>query len=184
MSQNVSPMTKCCSSATEEMGNKKILLEYLYLDLDVCNRCIGTEQVLDEVVTTLTPAIQLGGFEVEYRKIKMETPELAQQYQFESSPTIRINGKDICLNVQENPCDCCSDISGTNVDCRTFEYKGQSYEVPPKEMLAEVILQAVFSSTKEKCCADGEYALPENLEVFYKGKTEKSDCGCGSGCCN
>ena len=28
------------------MSNKKILVEYLYLDLKTCDRCIGTDNVL------------------------------------------------------------------------------------------------------------------------------------------
>ena len=183
MSQTLSPLSKCCSDGFERSNPKIVLLEYLYLDLQTCERCVGTEQVLDEVVTTLRPALQLGGYEVDYRKIKMETLELAKQYQFRSSPTIRVNGRDICLAVQENSCDCCSDISGTDVDCRIFEYNGKNYEVPPKEMLAEAILQAVFSFREKKCCPDSEYVLPVNLETFYQGKSEKSGCDCGSNCC-
>jgi hypothetical protein len=51
--------------------------------------------VLDEVMATLTPALKLAGYEVEYNKIEMKTAELARQYQFLSSPTIRVNGRDI-----------------------------------------------------------------------------------------
>ena len=87
--------------------------------------------MLDEVLSKLDPVLQLAGYALDYRKIKMETVDLARQYRFESSPTIRVNGRDICFNVQENPCNCCSAISGSIVDCRIFEYEGQSYEVPP-----------------------------------------------------
>ena len=162
---------------------KPVLVEYLYLDLQVCDRCIDTEQVLDEVLTKLSPMLQLAGYELEYRKTKMETPALAQQYRFVSSPTVRVNGQDICFNVQENPCDCCSDISGSIVDCRIFEYEGQSYEVPPQEMLAEAILKAVFGSQGTPCCTEIGYTLPKNLEVFYEGKNNTSGCDCASSCC-
>lgn len=160
-----------------------MLVEYLYLDLQVCDRCIGTEEVLDEVLTKLDPVLQLAGYALEYRKTKMETAELAQQYRFESSPTVRVNGRDVCFKVQENACDCCSDISGSIVDCRIFEYEGQSYEVPPQEMLAEAILKAVFGSQGAPCCAENAYSLPRNLEVFYEGKSNKSGCDCASGWC-
>jgi hypothetical protein len=183
VSQTLSPLSKCCSSGFGGTKTKKVLLEYLYLDLQTCSRCIGAEQVLDEVVTTLRPALQLGGYEVDYRKIKMETPELAKQYQFQSSPTIRVNGRDVCSAVQESNCDCCSDISGTDVDCRIFEYNGEKYEVPPKEMLAEAILQAVFAFREEACSCDSEYELPENLRTFYIGKSNKSSCDHGNSCC-
>lgn len=164
------------------MSYKKIIVEYLYLDLKTCDRCIETDNVLDEVMLTLTPALKLAGCEVEYRKIEMETAELAEHYRFLSSPTIRVNGQDICKSVAENSCGCCSDISGTDVDCRVFEYNGESYEVPPKEMLAEAILNAVFGCV-EISCSCSKYELPDNLKTFYGGKKSRSGCSCGGCCC-
>lgn len=172
----------CCSCGCETGSQKKIVVDYLYLDLEICNRCIGTDSVLDEVMMILTPALSIAGFEVEYRKIEMKTAEIAGHYKFLSSPTIRVNGQDICQSVAENSCGCCSDISGTDVGCRVFEYNGETYEVPTKEMLAEAILNAVFGGN-ETGCSCGEYQLPENLREFYQGKKEKSGCSCGGNCC-
>lgn len=173
---------ECNSSCGRKTNTKKgVLIEYLYLDLQTCERCIGTDHVLDEVMLTLTPALKLAGYLVEYNKMEMKTAEIAKRYQFLSSPTIRVNGRDICLSVQENSCGCCSDISGTDVDCRVFEFKGKSYEVPPKEMLAESILRAVFGQI-EGGCSCGNYELPGNLKLFFEGKVHKK-CSCGGNCC-
>ncbi|NLE23762.1 MAG: DUF2703 domain-containing protein, partial [Clostridiaceae bacterium] len=79
-------------------------------------------------------------------------------------------------------CGCCSEISGTDVDCRVFEYNGETYEVAPKEMLAESILQSVFGQSENGCSCDG-YKLPENLKNFYEGKKSKSGCSCGGNYC-
>lgn len=171
----------CCSCGCEAKPEKKVIIEYLYLDLQICDRCIGTDNVLDEVLLTITPAFKLAGYEVEYRKIEMETAELAEQYKFLSSPTIRVNGQDICQWVSENSCGCCSEISGTDVDCRVFEYNGETYEVPPKEMLAEAILGTVFRKV-EAGCSCKLYELPENLRDFFAGKKDKK-CSCGGNCC-
>ena len=170
-----------CSCGGEVDSTKKIIVEYLYLDLETCDRCIGTDNILDDVMTALTPALKIAGFEVDYRKIEMKTEEIASAYKFLSSPTIRVNGKDICQSVAENSCGCCSDISGTDVNCRVFEYNGQSYEVPPKEMLAEAVLHEVFAQASTGCSC-GEYELPENLKEFYEGKNNKSNCSCGGNC--
>jgi len=43
----------------------------------------------------LIPTLSIAGFEVEYNKIEMKTAEIAEQYKFISSPTIRVNGHDI-----------------------------------------------------------------------------------------
>jgi hypothetical protein len=170
-----------CTCGCTKAYEKKVTVEYLYLDLQTCDRCIGTDQVLDEVMLALTPALKLAGYLVEYNKIEMKTAEIAERYQFFSSPTIRVNGHDICMSVKENSCGCCSDISGTDVDCRVFEYNGEAYEIPPKEMLAESILRAVFGQIEGgRSC--GNYKLPENLKLFFEGKAHKK-CSCGGNCC-
>ncbi|SHI86439.1 DUF2703 domain-containing protein [Parasporobacterium paucivorans] len=170
-----------CSCGSNGTSDKKILVEYLYLDLQTCDRCIGTDNVLVEVMMVLTPALNIAGYEVEYNNIEMKTEELARQYQFLSSPTIRVNGRDVCQSVAENNCGCCGEISGTDVDCRVFEYEGETYEVAPKKMLAEAILQMVFGQT-ESGCDNGEYELPENLKTFFEGKKNQA-CSCGGNCC-
>lgn len=162
--------------------SKKILqLEYLFLDLETCNRCVGTDQVLDDVVKVITPALELAGYRIKYHKIEISTEDIAKEYRFVSSPTIRVNGRDICSTVAESNCGCCSDISGADVDCRVFEYKGNFYEIPPKVMLAEAILSAIFTPSDDKTT---KYALPDNLKSFYEGKVQKrSSCSCTDGCC-
>ncbi|MDY6969028.1 MAG: DUF2703 domain-containing protein [Spirochaetota bacterium] len=169
-----------CSHDHNKKINNKILIEYLFLDLETCDRCIGTERVLDEVIFTITPALQLAGYQVEYKKIEIETDEMAFHYKFFSSPTIKVNGFDICSSVKENNCDCCSEISGTDVDCRVFIYNRKTYEVPPKEMLANKILSSVFKGNVDGYV--GEYNLPENLKAFFRGKGSKG-CSCGENCC-
>jgi NAD-dependent dihydropyrimidine dehydrogenase PreA subunit len=174
----------CCSCRCGSTSGKKAVVEYLYLDLKTCERCIGTDNVLDEVMLTLTPALKLAGYAAEYIKIEMKTAEIAEQYKFLSSPTIRVNGQDICRSVAENSCGCCSDISGTDTDCRVFEHNGETYEVPPKEMLAEAILRTVFGQNVTDCsCGEDEYKLPENLKNFFDGKKNKSGCACDGKCC-
>jgi len=183
MPLSVKPLKPVLPVRIDQREPKQVLLEYLYLDLQVCDRCMGTEQVLDEVVNSLLPAFKLAGYELDYRKTKMETPDLAQHYHFKSSPTIRVNGGDIFREVQESDCGCCGEISGTQVDCRVFAYDGRTYEVPPAEMLAEAILKSVFGSTGSDTCAEPVYQLPGNLADFYKGKNEKSACNCTNNCC-
>ena len=169
-----------CDCVGDCTPGKKVLVEYLYLDLNTCERCIGTDLELVEVLDVLTPALRLAGYDVQYKKVEMSTAELAQQYHFLSSPTIRVNGLDIGGPVKENDCGCCSDISGTDVDCRVWETEGQTYEVPPKELLAEEILRIVFTKT-EAGCGCSAYELPDNLETFYIGKV-RSGCDCGGAC--
>ena len=162
----------CCACDSSTKSERGVLIEYLYLDLNTCDRCIGTEQELDMVVSTLSPALNLAGYTVEYRKIEIISEEVAEKHEFLSSPTVRVNGKDVCQSVVENNCGCCGQISGTDVDCRIFEYNGGTYEVAPKEMLAEAIFKGLFGMTEDnRVCS--EYRLPGNLKTFFVGKSLK-----------
>lgn len=160
---------------------KEVMIEYLYLDLKTCDRCVGTDKVLEEVLEVVKPVLELASYDVKYYKKEMKTEEDAKAYRFVSSPTIRVNGKDICDSVIENDCGCCGEISGTQVNCRVFEYQGEQYEVPPKAMLVEAILRSIFSSQTGD--DSQEYELPDNLKRFYEGKARKSSCCCEGGCC-
>ena len=174
----------CCScdcSTEKTIENKKeVKVEYLYLDLDTCDRCIGTDTVLEEVMDELKPAFEVAGYHISYNKVEIASEELAIKYKFVSSPTIRVNGFDICDDVNESDCGCCGEISGTQVDCRVFEYEGKFYEVPPKAMISEAILRNAFNTEATDCCC---YEVPENLKRFFKGKSEKQSCCCGTCCC-
>lgn len=175
------PSDEGCQTKNGDLAGKRIVAEYLYLDLNTCDRCMGTDGVLEEVLLALSPALRLAGYTVELRKIEINSEALAQKYRFLSSPTIRINGRDILGPVQENRCGCCSQISGADVDCRVFEFEGASYEIPPKQMLADAILKAVFAAP----CGEepAVYAMPANLKAFFQGMKSKSRCSCGGDCC-
>ena len=171
----------CCNGNCSCETTDTLKVEYLYLDLETCDRCVGTDKVLDDVMETLTPALELSGFKVEYRKILIDGIETARKHKFLSSPTIRINGKDIFGDIAENSCGCCSDISGYDVDCRVFIHEGREYEIPSAEMIAREILEMVFGEAGDECNC-GEYSLPDNLARFFNGKNDK-ECSCGGNCC-
>lgn len=175
---------ECCCCGSASQTKKEVKIEYLYLDLKTCDRCVGTDAVLDEVVSVLQPALELAGYQISYRKQEISTAEIAASYRFLSSPTILVNGQDIFSTITESDCGCCGDIAGVQVDCRVFEHDGKTYEVPTKEMLADAILKKIYHPA---ACICGEYQLPENLKRFFAGKEKKaaSSCCCGgtSNCC-
>lgn len=158
----------CCCGKEKK---KRVLVEYLYLDLNTCDRCIGTVEVLDKVMEVLTPALEIAGYEVIYEKIQITSLQEAENRKFLSSPTICVNGQDIFSTIRENDCGCCSDISGTDVKCRVFEYDDKTYEVLSTEMAADAILKRIYLPA---VCSGGEYKVPENLKRFFAGKENKS----------
>ena len=89
----------------------------------------------------------------------------------ETSPTIRVNGKDIDVEYKESLCECCGDLCGDDCDCRVWTYQGEEYTIPPKALIVNAILAEVYGgglSVQEK-----EYTLPENLERYYAALENK-----------
>jgi len=179
----INNIQQCCCSCgcSTEKNKKEVRIEYLYLDLNTCDRCIGTDTVLEEVIDELAPAFAIAGYSISYKKIEISSEELAVKNKFISSPTIRVNGIDICEDVNESDCGCCGEISGTQVDCRVFVYEGASYEVPPKTMLAEAILKNAFTIAGDISLSP--YEVPENLRNFFEGKEKTQSCCCSGSCC-
>jgi O-phosphoseryl-tRNA(Cys) synthetase len=133
----------------------------------VCTRCQGTEKSLDEVLSEISTVLEAAGNEVIVNRAEVNTEELALAYKFVSSPTIRVNGYDIQIEVKETLCESCGDLCGDEVDCRVWVYEGHEYAVPPKAMIIEAILKAVYGGYGGLPVSEQEYTLPENLKRFY-----------------
>ncbi|MCU7378940.1 DUF2703 domain-containing protein [Clostridiales Family XIII bacterium ASD5510] len=67
-----------------------------------CERCQATDHTLTEAIKELYPVLETLGYEIFYRKIEIVTETMAKEYHFLSSPTIRINGRDICGEIKES----------------------------------------------------------------------------------
>jgi hypothetical protein len=174
----------CCSTSCgcEEQNyaiEKKIIIDFMYLDLSICTRCQGTEDSLEEAIEDVAKVLELAGAEVVVNKIHIDSKEKAIQYRFESSPTIRINGKDIQLEMRESLCESCGDLCGDEVDCRVWVYKGKEYNVLPKAMIIDAILREVYGDNKARLNdrVDREaYQLPENLRRFFESVEKNKKC--------
>jgi O-phosphoseryl-tRNA(Cys) synthetase len=158
----------CCGGISEISNAKKqITIDFLYLDLSVCTRCQGTDTNLDEALNEVARVLEATGTEVLVNKINVNTVELAETYKFVSSPTIRVNGRDIQLEVKESLCESCGDLCGADVDCRVWIYQGQEYTTPPKAMIIEAILKEVYGGKRDVNLTRQEYVMPDNLKNFY-----------------
>ena len=201
----------CCGDTSEENGccdpdasqddpntgkKKTVKIEYLYLDQTVCDRCQGTDTRVEKAIEELAPIMDMAGYKLKMKRVEISTKKLAKKHKFLSSPTVRVNGVDICPTVIENDCDCCRTLSTYDVNCRQFEFNGKLYEVPPTALVVKRTLEIVFGHEKP---AKGDYKLPKNLKGFFDGKKDKkaskatsgnghedegSSCCCGgSNCC-
>jgi len=128
---------------------------------------MATDDTLNEALEILSPVFQALNYAVTVNKVNITTLELAEQYRFISSPTIRVNGVDISSELQESDCEDCGDLAGCSVDCRVFVYEGKGYEQPPAAMIIDGILRVLYGDAPK---TESEYSLPENLKKYFDGR--------------
>jgi glutaredoxin len=178
ISRCCSENSSCCGAAkpnqTAGQTKKKLTIDFLYLDLSVCERCQEAEDNLDKAVAEVSAVLKSAGYEVHVSKVNIASKELAVKYEFISSPTIRVNGKDIALDFKESLCQECGDLCGDQVECRVWVYEGAEYNEPPKEMIVNAILKEVYGGKKTKVQLKKQYTLPENLKVFFDGLDKRN----------
>lgn len=160
----------CCASGKE---NRRVIIDFLYLDLSVCTRCRGTEDALNEAVSDVESVLKAAGVDVIVNRINVTTKELAISHRFESSPTIRVNGKDIDADIKESRCESCGDLCGEDVNCRVWTYQGQEYTAPPKALIVNALLSEVYGGSPK--AGTEEYSLPKNLESYFEAMEKKNN---------
>ena len=167
------------TTALEEQATKKraLHIEFLFLDLTTCTRCVGTDENLHAALDEVQHLLELTNTDVQVEKILIETEKQAQAHRFVTSPTIRVNGRDIALETKESPCDSCTDLCGCEegTNCRVWLYQGEEYTEAPVGLIIEAILQEVYAS-KPTLAQHDETAetVPENLKRFFAGAADSS----------
>ena len=155
------------------MDNRDIVIDFLFLDLSQCTRCQGTDNTLEEALREVAGQLEKTGRQVRVNKVQINTADLAREYRFLTSPTIRVNGRDIQLDIVESNCESCGDLCGDSVDCRVWVYEGKEYEVPPNELIIKGILGALSEVNDDNDGVEVPYEMPENLVKFFKGLEDK-----------
>jgi hypothetical protein len=161
---------------TENPNEKRRILkiEFMYIDLSMCTRCQRTKLNLEEAVAEVAQVLKATGVDISVRKIHVQSEEQARELGFVISPTIRIDGKDIELDVKENLCETCSDLCGEGVECRVWTYQGKEYTEPPKGMIIDAILREIYGGSKEITeTIPVIEKVPENLKKFFAAKRSK-----------
>jgi hypothetical protein len=73
----------------------QFVIDFMYLDLETCTRCRGTDANLEAALVEVGRVLEATGAAVSVRKTLVATAEQARMLGFVSSPTIRVNGRDI-----------------------------------------------------------------------------------------
>lgn len=162
-----------CGCAKEDKGCgcghtiNQLVIDFLFLDLTQCTRCQNTESTLETSLEEIKAVLQSADYEVILNKIHINSLEEAIKYEFESSPTIRVNGKDVISKTLESSCQDCGDLCGGEVDCRDWEFQGERYTEPPKAMLMNAIFKAIYvpETIPER---NIPYVVPNNIIHFFE----------------
>lgn len=154
---------------------ERLRIDFLFLDLTTCTRCRGTDQSLERALGVVSDLLAATGTEVEVNKVHVESAAQARDLHFVSSPTIRVDGRDIALELRESSCgsEACTDGCGNQTACRVWVHRGREHTEPPVAMVVDAILRAVYGGTRVsgEAAPASVYDLPENLERFFAGKT-------------
>lgn len=126
----------------------------------------------------MADVLQAAGLEVEVNKVHVATEQLAHEWRFLSSPTIRVNGSDIALELRESSCgsEACTDVCGDDIAWGVWVHHGQEFTEPPAEMIVEAILRHVYGPPAEPAAPLARrYDVPANLRRFYAGKLASAE---------
>lgn len=116
-----------------------INIEFLYYGKTVCRRCISTDRSVRLTLKGLKEAIKNSEMKIDFKERKLPESKI------HLSPSILINGRDVEKMVNKdsrlksNACSDCCQSTGRSVNCRTFNYRGRSYDYIPKGMIMDAI---------------------------------------------
>ncbi len=129
---------------------KRLFIEWKHLDIDnsTCIRCSKTGKTINQVINELKEELKPRGIKIDFKETNLSEKEIKE------SNKILIN--DIPLEqilsdakIDENYCESCSCITGTDAYCRTIEYQGKTYEEIPEEIIRRAVFKTLNLNEKE-----------------------------------
>jgi hypothetical protein len=167
----------------------RLEVELLALDLAACSRCTGARANLRAALALASELLREVGTEVVYKETVVSTAEEAERLRFASSPSVRINGRDIAAEFRESTCADCGELCGCGggVDCRVWVWRGKEHLEAPRALFLDALLNAYAQSGHPTEAASTAFRLPENLRTFFvsleKRKKQDATCCDESTCC-
>jgi uncharacterized protein DUF2703 len=170
----VQPQLKAMAlEMTTTATTDRLRIDFLFLDLETCTRCRGTDRSLELALEGVRELLAARGTEVEVNKMQVESAEQARELRFAISPTIKVNGRDVAVELRESSCEseACTDGCGESIACRVWVHAGQEHTEPPAAMIVDAILREVDGGAVVEREPDAvPYELPDNLERIFAGR--------------
>ena len=166
---------------------RAIQIELLSLDPESCTRCVGTAANIEMAVDAVRLALEATGTTVRFHQLIIASEQQARDRRFVSSPTIRIDGRDIVVETLESRCDSCTDLCGCSegTSCRLWRYQGVEHSVAPVGLIVEALLREIVGPPPMRVASEvlAAYQMPNNLRELFAGRAakpaavEKTCCG-------
>ena len=117
---------KSGSQSQADQGNayRQLIIDFLCLGLDTSEPCVTTEEALDKALDALGPVFNLLRIVPNVNRVNITQRELAEQHCLVSSPTIRVDGVEICTE---------------------FIHEGHDHDQPLAGMIVDGILKVLYS---------------------------------------
>lgn len=189
-------MTAANSRSESSPGTmRELAIELLALDLASCTRCTGTLTNIERAIDVVRPVAAAMGARLDLRKRVVASEREALELRFASSPTVRVDGREIVFETLESSCGSCSELCGCSegTECRVWSYQGAEHEEAPVGLVVEALLRALVSGAEppseppsEPTPAAEPFAVPENLLRFFAGRRAKAattEAAGASTCC-
>ena len=160
---------------------RRVRIDFLYLDLTVCPRCRGTDKNLRVALKVLEPVLKAMGVRAQVHKTQVKSARQARALGFVSSPTIRVNGRDIAGELRESWCGSCSGAceDGKPVNCRVWSYHRKRNTQAPVGLIVESVLQQAIGTTKgQNGLHTRGRSVSANLNRYFAAKAPP--CGCSN----
>jgi hypothetical protein len=163
--------------------SQTIEVDFLYLDLTTCSRCRASNATLDAAVEIVRPVLDSVATSIAVRTTLVESEEQARALGFVSSPTIKVNGRDIAGELIESSCPECGELCGCDgaVNCRVWDYRGERHTEAPTGLIVEAIFAEAGASGTARNEETPFMDVPENLKRFFAGTGVARDA---SSCCS
>ena len=141
---------------------RTVAVDFLYLDLSTCSRCGGTDANLERALAALDDLLPTIGARIEVRRIHVQSLEQAREQQLVTSPTIRVDGRDISPEPLESECGADGCGCGPGAACRLWRYAGVDHAAAPVGLIVDSVLSALYAGPAA-AETPTSYEVPDNL---------------------